>query len=86
MSEYSVVAKHMMQEEVRAAVREVINELPIRAILESNLLELMDKAVDENYYLLSNRVADTLLSGEIDLREPIENALLKALYGVGRRD
>lgn len=86
MSEYSVVAKHMMQEEVRAAVREVINELPIRAILESNLLELMEKAVDENYYLLSNRVADTLLSGELDLKETIENALLKALYGVGRRD
>ena len=53
----------------------------IEEIIENHLMGYMEQAVSENYYLLSGRVADALVSEEIDLSEPVKRAVIKALRG-----
>ena len=68
--------------EIASAVKYTISTMPLQVIIENCIMEYVDKAVDDNYYLLSNRVADALLSAKLDLSSAIERAIMKALKGV----
>ena len=68
--------------EIASAVKYTISTMPLQVIIENCIMEYVDKAVDDNYYLLSNRVADALLSAKLDLGGAIERAIMKALKGV----
>ena len=79
------VLDEIVREEVAGAVKYTISTMPIQLIIENSFVEYADKTVDDNYYLLSNRAADALLSAKLDLDEAIEQAIMKALKG-GMRD
>lgn len=66
----------IVREEVASAVKYTISTMPIQLIIENSLVEYMDKTVDDNYYFLSNRAADALLSAKLDLGEAIERAIM----------
>lgn len=71
----------IIKQEISEAVKRAISHMPIEGIIENYIMGYMDQAVSENYYLLSNRVADALASEEINLAAPIERAIMKALKG-----
>ena len=75
------VLDEIVRGEIASAVKYTLSTMPIQAIIENCIMEYMDKAVDDNYYLLSNRVADALLSAKLDLGSAIERAIMKALKG-----
>ena len=79
------VLDEIVREEVASAVKYTISTMPIQLIIENSLVEYMDKTEDDNYYLLSNRVADALLSAKLDLGGAIERAIMKALKGVNAK-
>ena len=79
------VLDEIVREEVASAVKYTISTMPIQLIIENSLVEYMDKTEDDNYYLLSNRVADALLSAKLDLGSAIERAIMKALKGVNAK-
>lgn len=76
------VLDEIVRGEVASAVKYTLSTMPIQEIIENCIMSYMDKAVDDNYYLLSNRVADALLSAKLDLGGAIERAIMKALKGV----
>lgn len=71
----------VLRRELSVAVRKTLDQMPIEEIIENHLMGYMEQAVSENYYLLSGRVADALISAEIDLAEPVKKAVIKALRG-----
>lgn len=71
----------VLRRELSVAVRKTLEQMPIGEIIENHLMGYMEQAVSENYYLLSGRVADALVSEEIDLSEPVKRAVIKALRG-----
>ena len=75
------VLDEIVRGEIASAVKYTISTMPLQEIIENCIMEYMDKAVDDNYYLLSNRVADALLSTKLDLSSAIERAIMKALKG-----
>ena len=75
------VLDEIVRGEVASAVKYTLSTIPIQEIIENCIMSYMDKAVDDNYYLLSNRVADALLSAKLDLGGAIERAIMKALKG-----
>lgn len=75
------VLDEIVRGEVASAVKYTLSTMPIQEIIENCIMSYMDKAVDDNYYLLSNRVADALLSTKLDLSSAIERAIMKALKG-----
>ena len=79
------VLDEIVRGEIASAVKYTISTMPLQAIIENWIMEYMDKAVDDNYYLLSNRVADALLSAKLDLGSAIERAIMKALKGVNAK-
>ena len=76
------VLDEIVRGEIASAVKYTLSTVPLQAIIENCIMEYMDKAVDDNYYLLSNMVADALLSAKLDLSSAIERAIMKALKGV----
>ena len=83
MSQY--VLDEIVRGEVASAVKYTLSTMPIQEVIENCIMSYMDKAVDDNYYLLSNRVADALLSAKLDLGSAIERAIMKALKGVNAK-
>lgn len=79
------VLDEIVRGEIASAVKYTISTMPLQEIIENCIMEYMDKAVDDNYYLLSNRVADALLSAKLDLGSAIERAIMKALKGVNAK-
>lgn len=79
------VLDEIVRGEIASAVKYTISTMPLQEIIENCIIEYMDKAVDDNYYLLSNRVADALLSAKLDLGSAIERAIMKALKGVNAK-
>ena len=79
------VLDEIVRGEVASAVKYTLSTMPIQEIIENCIMSYMDKAVDDNYYLLSNRVADALLSAKLDLGGAIERAIMKALKGVNAK-
>lgn len=79
------VLDEIVRGEIASAVKYTISTMPIQEIIENCIMSYMDKAVDDNYYLLSNRVADALLSAKLDLGGAIERAIMKALKGVNEK-
>ena len=79
------VLDEIVRGEIASAVKYTISTMPLQEIIENCIMEYMDKAVDDNYYLLSNRVADALLSAKLDLGGAIERAIMKALKGVNAK-
>ena len=79
------VLDEIVRGEVASAVKYTLSTMPIQEIIENCIMSYMDKAVDDNYYLLSNRVADALLSAKLDLGSAIERAIMKALKGVNAK-
>lgn len=75
------VLDEIVRGEVASAVKYTLSTMPIQEIIENCIMSYMDKAVDDNYYLLSNRVADALLSTKLDLSGAIERTIMKALKG-----
>lgn len=75
------VLDEIVRGEIASAVKYTLSTMPIQEIIENCIMSYMDKAVDDNYYLLSNRVADALLSTKLDLSGAIERAIMKALKG-----
>lgn len=76
------VLDEIVRGEIASAVKYTLSTVPLQAIIENCIMEYMDKAVDDNYYLLSNMVTDALLSAKLDLSSAIERAIMKALKGV----
>lgn len=79
------VLDEIVRGEIASAVKYTISTMPLQEIIENCIIEYMDKAVDDNYYLLSNRVADALLSAKLDLGSAIERAIMKSLKGVNAK-
>ena len=79
------VLDEIVRGEVASAVKYTLSTMPIQEIIENCIMSYMDKAVDDNYYLLPNRVADALLSTKLDLSGAIERAIMKALKGVNAK-
>ena len=79
------VLDEIVRGEIASAVKYTISTMPLQEIIENCIMEYMDKAVDDNYYLLSNRVADALLSAKLDFGGAIERAIMKDLKGVNAK-